>query len=236
LVFTFQAFRVSPVFAGDAVEAGVSSLHLDDGKPWFLFRKTSQKTQEGTSYHVVFSDPFGKALSTENFSLSPRGDLKSYDWKQSQTGEEVILQLRGSTLTFSSPARLGEKERKKEFQLSEKERANLVVPALITDFMQAHWQELETQGTIEMTLAAPDRMDTFGLKVTRDLAADSEQSSWEVSPRSFFVRLVASPVHMIFGKTGKVLKIVGLEPPVYWVSSDGKKGKKKVDLDFQIQR
>ena len=224
-IFAFMLIvMVRTVRADEVLQTGVSSVLQKNGKPWFHFNHQ----KEGTIFWCD-SGP----LSQESYTLAEDGSLKSYHWTQLQTSESASIEKAGRQLRFTYQAGSNQPLQESQLTLSEKESQSLVVPPMLSDSILSHWTELEEKKSVNLLIAVPDRRDIFSFRIEREAVEASDQVSFVLKPTSFFVKLVVSPVHFVFHRNRKLLKVLGIRPPVKLKQPDGKLETPKTDIIFQ---
>lgn len=218
-----DALQTHPGLAGERVyRADVRPLEAPDAPPLFVYaRHVKSSGDDRVASHLTYL-PSGELIIEERVTSSAGHVFQRLDVANRQTG------LAGSVVLDADQDRLHFERTDAAQHKSERVSAPVVAGPNLHGHILRHRDALAKAERLPVRLVVLARMETLGFDI-HQLASNGHVSTFQITPSHFLLRLVVSPLRVIFDDaTGRVLRYEGRVPPM----RDG--GQKLVDLDATV--
>lgn len=172
----------------------------------------------------------GRIVLRQSALHSAAYELLKLESEQRQTGVRAEARVLGPgrvRLQRSTPGPRGSSPTVESVELEH--RHPLVVGPTLYGMMLRHWAELVAGRRVVLDYLSIERLDTYAFELRR-VASDSSTITFELAPRSFVLRLLVSPLRIVFASERRqVLRYEGPSPVLL------EQGKELESFDARIE-
>jgi hypothetical protein len=218
-----EALQGNPGLAGDRVyRADVHALDDPEAPPLYVYARHVQAIGSGlTASHLTYL-PSGELIIEERVTTSGNHRFLRLDVSNRQTGlaGSVALDPDHNLLHFERSDSTQPKE--------ERATAPVVAGPNLHGYILQHWDHLTKGEQLPIRMVVLARMETLAFTM-KWVESTSKATRFQITPSHFLIRLVVSPLHVVFDNASRrVVRYEGRVPPMRNM------GHRLVDLDAAV--
>lgn len=222
----FVLILASQMVHASSTQVGESVLKSKLGTPLFKMVKENEASSESLRYRVRFLDDTDTTLSEEHVVLAPDGALQSYQWTQTQTGQNFRL------LRDKNKWKLSLDGKKDSIKIPSAD-VKVLVPPVLSEGLVREWEKDNKLQEFRFKLLAPDRMELFSFVFRRTKNVDDEVL-WLLEPENFFVRLIVGQIYFLYSQDRVLKEVRDFTPPIKLKDENGTLKTHKTTVKFSL--